>query len=90
MHLQMFPSRDSIAFSRVSSLFPRRKPVRLMIIPGVQKPHWEAHCSMKAFWKGESAPGEDTPSMVTRCRRFTAERGRRHEQTARYCIPDSD
>ena len=38
----------------------------LMMMPGMQKPHWTANWSMKACWTGLSVPsGACRPSTVT-------------------------
>jgi hypothetical protein len=35
--------------------------------PGVQKPHWNAPCSMKASWIGSRVPLASSDSTVVTC-----------------------
>src|ERR687888_292734 len=61
----MFPSsprRISVSVSR--SPFVPRSSTPVMIIPGVQKPHWSAWRSQNASWSGWSSPPRARPSIV--------------------------
>src|SRR4051794_30249603 len=53
------------------------------IMPGVQKPHWKAPSSRKAFWTGWRSPAPDSPSMVTTFLPSAREAGVRQEKTRR-------
>src|SRR5450759_4324719 len=45
--------------------FFNNNPTVFIIIPGVQYPHCNASCSIKAFCTGCRLPSRDSPSMVT-------------------------
>src|ERR671925_151215 len=61
----MLPSSSCRISASVSrSPFEPRSSTPVMIIPGVQKPHWSAWRSQKASWSGCSSPSCARPSIV--------------------------